>query len=78
MNADCPGANLLLSALCQVETDDPRSADRRSYLLPRPATLQGRSFYWRGWAMVAVGVRMFLIAIAVLAVGAVAFLIVTA
>jgi hypothetical protein len=33
---------------------------------------------WRGWAMVAVGVRMFLIAIAVLAVGAVAFLIVTA
>jgi hypothetical protein len=46
--------------------------------LSRLATLQGTLVYWRGWAMVAMSVRMFLIAIAVLAVGAVAFLIVTA
>ena len=34
--------------------------------------------YRRGWAKVAMSVRLFLIAIAVLAVGAIAFLIVTA
>ena len=39
---------------------------------------EGTLVYRRGWAMVAMSVRMFLIAIAVLAVGAVAFLIVTA
>ena len=47
-------------------------------LLPIALLCKRRSSDWRGWAMVAVGVRMFLIAIAVLAVAAVAFLIATA
>jgi hypothetical protein len=55
-------------------------SQRRSRLVSPPPSRYpaGTLVYRRGWAMVAMSVRMFLIAIAVLAVGAVAFLIVTA
>jgi hypothetical protein len=47
-------------------------------LLPDAVLCRGACRLLRGWAMVAMGVRLFLVAIAVLAVAAVAFLIATA
>lgn len=51
---------------------------RLTLFLPAALGFGKALVYPRGWAMVAMGVRLFLIAIAVLAVAALAFLIVTA
>ena len=51
---------------------------RLPLFLPVALGLEKALVYRRGWAMVAMGVRLFLIAIAVLAVAALAFLIATA
>jgi hypothetical protein len=46
--------------------------------LPSRARVGGRSRHLRGWAVLAMSVRMFFIAIVVLAIAALAFLIATA